>query len=176
MYLFFHGLQLSILGVSVSELSISEFHCFRSMVRRSLICCYLHLHIRFVLIREIDIHHHINNNILAMDTRTLMECDNVNGVKLSLKMETGFFSNISTCSPKSRKFTITYKSERNRSSWARTSLFIAVLFNIVVFSYIRISFTAFAYITLIFSFLAFFWVTHSVQSGKKPQYKPCSSY
>lgn len=121
-------------------------------------------------------HHHINNNILAMDTRTLMECDNVNGVKLSLKMETGFFSNISTCSPKSRKFTITYKSERNRSSWARTSLFIAVLFNIVVFSYIRISFTAFAYITLIFSFLAFFWVTHSVQSGKKPQYKPCSSY
>lgn len=111
-----------------------------------------------------------------MDTRTLMECDNVNGVKLSLKMETGFFSNISTCSPKSRKFTITYKSERNRSSWARTSLFIAVLFNIVVFSYIRISFTAFAYITLIFSFLAFFWVTHSVQSGKKSQYKPCSSY
>ncbi|KAJ8713959.1 hypothetical protein PYW08_007579 [Mythimna loreyi] len=91
---------------------------------------------------------------------TSLEYENVNGIKLILnvyKRQT---------SPKSRQFTITYKNVKSSSSrmGAKTSLFLAIIFNLIAFFYIRISLTAILVIIISLSFLVFFWFTHSVQS------------
>ncbi|KAL0819727.1 hypothetical protein ABMA28_007778 [Loxostege sticticalis] len=87
-----------------------------------------------------------------------LDYENVNGVALSLKVDA---RNGTT---NSRLFTISYKSQRNQSTWPKASLFLAVLFNILAIFYIRISLTAFVVIITVLSFLIFFWITHSVQS------------
>ena len=92
---------------------------------------------------------------------TSLEYENVNGIKLTLnvyKRQT---------SPKSRQFTITYKNIKSNSSriGAKASLFLAIIFNLIAFFYIRISLTAILVIIISLSFLVFFWFTHSVQSG-----------
>lgn len=92
---------------------------------------------------------------------TSLEYENVNGIKLMLtvfKRQT---------SPKSRKFTITFKnvnSSRSRAG-AKSSLFLAILLNLIAFFYIRISLTVVLVILISLSFLVYFWFTHSVQSG-----------
>ncbi|CAH0594179.1 unnamed protein product [Chrysodeixis includens] len=93
------------------------------------------------------------------NSSTTLDYDNVNGVKLSLKVEKR------QSSPNSRQFTITYKNiEKTSKFWPRLSLVLAIIFNILSFLYIRISLTAVLVIIIVLSFLVFFWVTHSVQS------------
>uniref|UniRef100_A0A2A4JA89 Phosphatidylinositol N-acetylglucosaminyltransferase subunit H conserved domain-containing protein n=1 Tax=Heliothis virescens TaxID=7102 RepID=A0A2A4JA89_HELVI len=90
----------------------------------------------------------------------VLESDNVNGMKVVLnifKRQT---------SPKSRLFTITYKNLRPDGTrpGAKTSAFLAVLFNLMAFFYIRISLTAILIILIALSFLVYTWFSHSVQS------------
>ncbi|XP_030026911.1 phosphatidylinositol N-acetylglucosaminyltransferase subunit H [Manduca sexta] len=89
---------------------------------------------------------------------SVFDYENVNGVKLALKVDTG------NGSPNSRLFTISYKNEKNKSSWPKKSLFFAILFNCLALTFIQISLTAMLVIIIVLSFLVFFWVTHSVQS------------
>lgn len=91
-----------------------------------------------------------------------LDCENVNGVMLSLSID------VKSEAPKSRNFSITFNSIRrtNRASWYKFSLFLAVLFNIVSIFYVRISLQAIMIILIVLSFLVFFWISHSVQSGK----------
>ncbi|XP_026735276.1 phosphatidylinositol N-acetylglucosaminyltransferase subunit H-like [Trichoplusia ni] len=99
----------------------------------------------------------LNKNMI--NSSTTLDYDNVNGVKLSLKVEKR------QNSPNSRQFTITYKNiEKTSKFWPRLSLVLAIIFNILSFMYIRISLTAVLVIIIVLSFLVFFWVTHSVQS------------
>ncbi|XP_047034038.1 phosphatidylinositol N-acetylglucosaminyltransferase subunit H-like [Helicoverpa zea] len=91
---------------------------------------------------------------------TELEYENVNGMKVVLnifKRQT---------SPKSRLFTITYKNLRPDGTrpGAKTALFLAILFNLMAFCYIRISLTAILVVIIALSFLVYFWFTHSVQS------------
>lgn len=92
-------------------------------------------------------------------TLKIIQQENVNGVNLSLEVE-------SRCtSPNSQRFTISYKNEEKRSKWPLKSLFLAVMFNILALFYVRISVQAMLIIIIVLSFLIFFWITHSVQSG-----------
>lgn len=92
-------------------------------------------------------------------TLKIIQQENVNGVNLSLKVE-------SRCtSPNSQRFTISYKNEEKRSKWPLKSLFLALMFNILALFYVRISVQAMIIIIIVLSFLIFFWITHSVQSG-----------
>ncbi|CAG9789236.1 unnamed protein product [Diatraea saccharalis] len=91
-------------------------------------------------------------------TGKVVEYDNVNGVALCLKVD------IREGSPRSRLFTISYKSEENKSPWPKMSLFFAILFNIMALCFVRISFTVTVIIIVVLSFVVFFWITHSVQS------------
>ncbi|XP_028176216.1 phosphatidylinositol N-acetylglucosaminyltransferase subunit H-like [Ostrinia nubilalis] len=93
-----------------------------------------------------------------MNSNQKMDYENINGVTLSLKVDT---PNGAT---NSRLFTISYKSKPNKSSWPKASLFLAILFNMIAIFYIRISLTAIVVIIVVLSFLVFFWITHSVQS------------
>lgn len=96
---------------------------------------------------------------LIMSANQILDYENVNGVTLSLRV--GAYNG----SANSRLFTISYKSRRNKSSWPKSSLFLAVFFNIVALFYVRISLTALVVIVTVLTFLLFFWITHSVQSG-----------
>ncbi|XP_013183206.2 phosphatidylinositol N-acetylglucosaminyltransferase subunit H [Amyelois transitella] len=91
-------------------------------------------------------------------TDRIIEHDNVNGVGLMLLIDKR------SGSPNSRLFTISYKNKENRRSWPKTSLFMAVLVNLVALFYTRINLTAISIIFIVLSFLLFFWITHSVQS------------
>ncbi|CAB3246021.1 unnamed protein product [Arctia plantaginis] len=91
-------------------------------------------------------------------TETIMEQENVNGVKLTLKV------NKRQNSPTSRQFTISYKNVDKSSLWPKMSLFLAIIFNITALIYVRISLTALLVIIIVFSVIVIFWVTHSVQS------------
>lgn len=94
------------------------------------------------------------------NSSTTLDYDNVNGVKLSLKVDKR------QNSPNSRQFIITYKNiEKTPKFWPRLSLVIAIIFNILSFLYLRISLTAVLVTIIVLSFLVFFWVTHTVQSG-----------
>lgn len=93
------------------------------------------------------------------NSNQILDYGNVNGVTLSLKVDA------QTGSANSKLFTISYKSKRNKSSWPKISLFLAVFFNILALFYVRISLTALVIIITVLSFLVFFWITHSVQSG-----------
>lgn len=87
---------------------------------------------------------------------------NINGVPLCLKIEA------KSESPKSRNFYITFGNGSRKSVSSKTShasLFFAVAFNILSFIYFQISLTTMMIIIIVLSFLVFFWVTHSVQSG-----------
>lgn len=92
-------------------------------------------------------------------TEIMMEQENVNGVKLTLKV------NKRQNSPTSRQFTISYKNVEKSSLWPKMSLFLAIIFNIMALIYVRISLTALLVIIIVFSVIIIFWVTHSVQSG-----------
>lgn len=87
------------------------------------------------------------------------EYENVNGIKLLLQVRT---RNGLT---KSKQFTISYKNVQNKATWPKKSLCLAILFNIIALFYVRISLTAILVIVIVLSFLLFFWITHSVQSG-----------
>ncbi|XP_026760765.1 phosphatidylinositol N-acetylglucosaminyltransferase subunit H-like [Galleria mellonella] len=88
----------------------------------------------------------------------IIEHENVNGVGLLLKVDK------SSGSPNSRHFTISFKNKQNRKSWIKTSLFLAILMNIIALCYVHINLTAILIIIIVLSFLVFFWITHSVQS------------
>lgn len=85
--------------------------------------------------------------------------ENVNGVNLTLKVDNR--SN----SPNSQRFTVSYKNKEKSSAWPIKSLFLAVIFNVLAFFYVRISVQAILVIIIVISFLVFFWITHTVQSG-----------
>ena len=87
--------------------------------------------------------------------------DNVNGVNLSLKVESR--SN----SPNSQRFTISYQNKERKSAWPIKSLFLAIIFNAIALCYVQISVQAILIIFIVLSFLVFFWITHTVQSGQK---------
>ncbi|CAK1583562.1 unnamed protein product [Parnassius mnemosyne] len=92
------------------------------------------------------------------EIKKIFDCENVNGVNLSLKVK----SRNST--PNSMSFTISFKNKENKSHWHKKSLILAVILNIISLIYIRISVTAILIIVIVLSFLIFFWITHSVQS------------
>lgn len=89
----------------------------------------------------------------------IINYENVNGVTLSLKVENR------TNSPNSQRFTITYKNREKKAAWPLKSLFLAVIFNCLALCFVRISVQAILVIIIVLSFLVFFWITHSVQSG-----------
>ncbi|XP_045502627.1 uncharacterized protein LOC123699668 [Colias croceus] len=83
--------------------------------------------------------------------------ENVNGFRISLKVERR------NVAPLSQRYTISYKNKERNSSWPIKSLFLAILFNIIGFSYVRISLTTSLVIFIVIAFLIFFWVTHTVK-------------
>lgn len=94
------------------------------------------------------------------DDFKIINQENVNGVNLSLKVESR------STSPNSQRFTISYKNEVKKSAWPVKSLFLAIIFNALALSYVRISVQAILIIFIVLSFLVFFWITHTVQSGQ----------
>lgn len=89
----------------------------------------------------------------------VLDYENVNGVHLTLKIEKRISS------PNTMSFTISFKNKENKSHWPKMSLILAILFNIFSLIYIRINITVILIIIIVSSFLVFFWITHSVQSG-----------
>ncbi|XP_038206603.1 phosphatidylinositol N-acetylglucosaminyltransferase subunit H-like [Zerene cesonia] len=87
----------------------------------------------------------------------VLDFENVNGFRISLKVESR------NLSPISQRYTISFKNKERHSSWPLKSLLLAVLFNIIGFSYVRISLTTTLVIFIVIAFLIFFWVTHTVQ-------------
>ncbi|OWR49532.1 phosphatidylinositol N-acetylglucosaminyltransferase subunit H-like [Danaus plexippus] len=87
-----------------------------------------------------------------------IEHENVNGIKLSLKIKRR------SSTPNSQKFIVSFKSNREKSAWHSKSLYLSVIFNLLALWYVRISLHAILVIVIVLSFLIFFWITHSVQS------------
>ncbi|XP_072929967.1 uncharacterized protein [Epargyreus clarus] len=88
----------------------------------------------------------------------IMDHENVNGVNLTLKLETR------DSSPKSLLATVSYKSNVKKKIWPVQSLILAILFNILALCFVRISIRTTLIILIVLAFIIFFWVTHSVQS------------
>ncbi|XP_075982781.1 uncharacterized protein LOC142981015 [Anticarsia gemmatalis] len=92
------------------------------------------------------------------NNETVIEHENVNGIKLTLKVDKRLSS------PNSRQFTISYKVDQNNSSWPKTYFLLAVIFNVLGLIYVRISITAILVIIIGFSSLLIFYIRHCVQS------------
>ncbi|KPJ18128.1 Phosphatidylinositol N-acetylglucosaminyltransferase subunit H [Papilio machaon] len=94
-----------------------------------------------------------------VDIRQVGDHENVNGVNLSLEIETR------RNTPNSKIFTISFKyKERKTAHWHKLSLILAIIFNILALIYVRISVNTLLVIIIVLSFLLFFWITYSVQS------------
>ncbi|KPI92372.1 Phosphatidylinositol N-acetylglucosaminyltransferase subunit H [Papilio xuthus] len=93
-----------------------------------------------------------------VDIRQVDDHENVNGVNLSLKIETR------TNTPNTKIFTISFKNKERKAHWPKLSLILAIIFNILSFVYVRISVNTLLVIIIVLLFLVFFWITYSVQS------------
>ncbi|XP_026315156.1 phosphatidylinositol N-acetylglucosaminyltransferase subunit H-like [Hyposmocoma kahamanoa] len=89
---------------------------------------------------------------------SVVEFDNVNGFPLYLKVDSR------SGSPKSKYFTISYKTKENKSNWPLLPLFLALFFNVIAMCYITISVTTIVVIIIVLTFLLFFYMTRCVQS------------